>query len=169
MCDSNATQLKKEFGEIEFKEGETIDEFSLRIVGLANQIRVLDHPVADAEIVKKMLQVIPNHLSQIAIAIETFLDIDDISIEEVVGRLRQVEECELKKKQKASGATRGNRVDDHGRLLLTQDEWMAHLKLHADGNSGSSAANKKDGKTCCGCADGRESGRGGKPSSCGRA
>jgi hypothetical protein len=35
-----------------------------------------------------MLQVVPDHLSQIAIAIETFLAVDTLSVEEVVGRLR---------------------------------------------------------------------------------
>lgn len=65
-----------------------MDDFSLCIVGLANRICVLHHPVTDAEIVKKILKVVPDHLSQISIAIETFLDVDNIAIEEVVGRLR---------------------------------------------------------------------------------
>lgn len=117
--DSNTAQLKKDFADIQFKEGDLIDDFALRIVGLANEIRVLDHPVTDAEIVKKMLQVVSDHLSQIAIAIETFLDVDTMALEEVVGRLRQVEEREAKKKKKAVNAISGDRVDGQGRLLLT--------------------------------------------------
>lgn len=36
-------------------------------VGLANSIRTLSIDVTDTEILKKMLQVVPDHLSQIAI------------------------------------------------------------------------------------------------------
>lgn len=89
--DSTAAQLKKDFAYITFEEGVLIDDFVLRIVGLANSIRVLDHPVTDADIVKKLLQVVPDYLSQIAVAIMTFLDVDNIAVEEVVGRLHQVE------------------------------------------------------------------------------
>lgn len=86
--ESNAVQLKKDFGEITFKEGELVDDFALHIVSLTINIRILGTNVIDMEIVKKMLQVVPDHLSQIAIAIETFLDCETLSVEEVVSRLR---------------------------------------------------------------------------------
>jgi hypothetical protein len=73
--EANATQLKKEFCEIAFKDGESIDDFSTRIVSLANKIRVLGADLGDTEIVKKILEVILDSLSQVAIAIETFYDL----------------------------------------------------------------------------------------------
>jgi hypothetical protein len=42
--------------------------------------------------VRKMLQVVPDHLTQVAVSIETLLDIKNISMEEVTGMLRAVEE-----------------------------------------------------------------------------
>ena len=52
----------------------------MRITGLANSI-------SEIKIVKKMLQVAPDHLKQVAISIETLLDVN-----EVTGRLRNVEQ-----------------------------------------------------------------------------
>jgi hypothetical protein len=39
--DAHAKQLLKDFNDITFKDGESVDDFSLRIVGLANQVRTL--------------------------------------------------------------------------------------------------------------------------------
>ena len=61
--DANAKQLLKEFNDIAFKAGESVDDFSLRIVGLANQVRILGWNLTDAEVVTKMLEVVPDHLS----------------------------------------------------------------------------------------------------------
>ena len=51
-------------------------------MSLANTIRTLGHDITDAQIVKKMLQVVQEHLEQIACSIETLLDVDDLSIKE---------------------------------------------------------------------------------------
>ena len=39
-----------------------------------------------------MLQVVPDHLEQVAISIETLLDVNDLTVEEVTERLRNVEQ-----------------------------------------------------------------------------
>jgi hypothetical protein len=128
--EANAKQLRRDFGDIRFREGETIDNFSLRITGLANSINVLGGSVSEAEIVKKMLQVVPEHLEQVVISIETLLDVDAMTVEEVTGRLRNVEQ------RKKSAST----VDNQGRLLLTQEEWLAWLKIRENsGNIGGSS------------------------------
>ena len=57
----------------------------MRITGLTNSF-------SEIEIVKKMLQVAPDHLKQVAISIETLLDVNDLMVEEVTGRLRNVEQ-----------------------------------------------------------------------------
>jgi len=145
--DANAKQLLKEFNDIAFKAGESVDDFSLRIVGLANQVRILGWNLTDAEVMTKMLEVVPDHLSQVATAVETLLDVDTMSIEEVVGRLRQVEE---RRKRKASPATSlaDPTYDKQGRLLLSEEEWLARLKIRGDdGGSGSNTGGKKPGKT----------------------
>ena len=111
--------------EIRFKDGESVDNFSMRITGLANSITTLggsiseteivkkmlyvvpDHlddfsmritglaksitlggSISETEIMKKMLQVVPDHLEQDAISIETLLDVNGLTVEEVTRRMR---------------------------------------------------------------------------------
>ena len=89
--DANVEQLRKEFDHIRFKDGESVDDFSMRLTGLANNIAVLGGKITEPEIVKKMLHVAPEPLEQVAISIETLLDLDNLSVEEVTGHLRNVE------------------------------------------------------------------------------
>jgi hypothetical protein len=79
-----------EFDEIYFKEGETIDDSSMRIIGLANNITILV-TITEAEIVKKILHVVPEPLEQVAISIETEINVNDLIVEEVMGHLQNVE------------------------------------------------------------------------------
>jgi hypothetical protein len=91
MRDANAEQLRKDFNNIRFKDGESVDNFSMHLTGLANNIAVLGGKISEPEIVKKMLHATPKPLEQVAVSIETLLDLDRISIEEVTGHLRNVE------------------------------------------------------------------------------
>jgi hypothetical protein len=61
--DASAQQLCREFGALVFKDGETISEFGIRISTLATNLRVLSDNIMDAEVVKKLLQVVPDRLS----------------------------------------------------------------------------------------------------------
>jgi hypothetical protein len=63
MRDASAQQLRREFGALVFKEGETVSEFGIRISTLATNLRVLGDNITDAEVVKKLLQVVPDRLS----------------------------------------------------------------------------------------------------------
>lgn len=120
-------------------EGEIVDDFSLRITGLANSINVIGGSVSKAEIVKKMLQVVPEHQEQVVISIETLLDVDAMTVEEVIGQLRNIEKC------KKSAST----VDKQGRLLLTQEEWLARFKNFGDiGGSSCGNGGTKQNKVC---------------------
>jgi hypothetical protein len=54
------------------------------ISSLANQLRSLSDEISDKKVVKEMLQLVLDHLEQVAISIETLLDLDSLSIEEAV-------------------------------------------------------------------------------------
>jgi ABC-type branched-subunit amino acid transport system ATPase component len=101
--DTNGEQLRKDFDNIRFKDGESVND----------NIAVLGGKISEPEIIKKMLHVAPEPLEQVAISIETMLDLDRISVEEVTGHLRNVEQ------RKKSIATT---VDKQGWLLLTEEE-----------------------------------------------
>lgn len=98
----------------------------MRIGVLANNLRTLGDNITEAEVVQKLLQVVPEHLQQIAISIETLLDVNELSLEEVTGRLRSVEQ---RKQRKTAAAS--SRVDANGRLLFTEEEWLAKFRKAA--------------------------------------
>jgi hypothetical protein len=89
--EANAEHLRQEFVEIRFKPGEGVEDFSLRVTVLVNELDILDDEVTDKEVIKKMLHFIPEKLEQVAISMETLLDLNSLSIEEAVGHLRAVE------------------------------------------------------------------------------
>jgi hypothetical protein len=63
----------------------------MRITALTNNITVLGGMIIEAEIVKKIMPVAPKPLEQVAISIETLLNVNDLTIEDVMGHLRNVE------------------------------------------------------------------------------
>ena len=130
MREANAQQLRREFSALVWKEAETAEDFANRITGLAADLRLLGDNVTDAKVVRKMLQVVPEHLAQVAISIETLLDINNISVEEVTGRLRAVEQ-----RRKPAPV-----LDNQGRLLLCEEEWLARLKLREFEGKGSESS-----------------------------
>jgi hypothetical protein len=149
--ESKAQHLRREFAELTWKEGETVEDFSVRITGLGNNLRMLGDTVSDADIVRKLLDVVPEYLEQVAVAAETLLDLNTVTVEEVTGRLRAVEQ----RRRKKSTPT----VDSQGRLLLTQEEWMAKWKISgasgdkgsssgAGGSGGGSGGNRRPGASC---------------------
>jgi rhamnose utilization protein RhaD (predicted bifunctional aldolase and dehydrogenase) len=98
-------------------QDESIEDFSIRSGGLANNLCGLGDDVPDTVVVRKMLEVVPEHPEAIAIATEAFLDLNTVKVEEVTGRLRAV------KQRRRKPATR--MVHGQGRLLMTQEQWMA--------------------------------------------
>ncbi|XP_066320170.1 uncharacterized protein [Miscanthus floridulus] len=133
-----------------WKDGENAEDFANRITGLANNLRVLGDDMKDVEIVRKMLQVVPEHLAQVAISIETLLDLNDLSVEEVTGRLRAVEQ-----RRQASPVT-----DNQGRLLLYEEEWMARLKLRDSREKGSGSGTTGSSGSTTGASGKKRGGRG---------
>jgi hypothetical protein len=112
---------------------------------------VLGGKITEPEIVKKMLHVAPEPLEQVTISIETLLDLDNLSIEEVTGHLRNVEQ---RKKETTS--------DKQGRLLLTEEEWRACMRSCNNfdaGGSGGGKSGKKHAEKKKEPADGPASGK----------
>lgn len=72
-----------------------------------------------------MLQVVPERLSQAAVSLEMFLDLNKTSIEEVIGRLRVFE-----KRSKPKEVT-----DAMGRMMLCEEDWEARHKAHHEQES----------------------------------
>jgi hypothetical protein len=123
--EANADRLQQEFAELKFKPSEGMEDFSLRITALANQLCVLDDDITDKEVVKKLLHSVSEKLDQVAIAMETLLDLKSLTIEEAMSHLLAVDQ------RRKKGATPA--VDAEGRLLMTEEEWTARMKAKEKG------------------------------------
>jgi hypothetical protein len=85
--EANAEQLRQEFVEIRFNPGEGVEDCSICITALVNELWVLTNDITIKEVVKKMLQSILEKLEQLAISMETLLDLNSLSIEEAASHL----------------------------------------------------------------------------------
>jgi hypothetical protein len=103
--------------------------------------------------VKKMLRVLPQRYAQIAISIETLLDLKTLTTEELVGRLKMAED------RLAIEYV----VDKTQKLLLSEEDWEAknRYRLMPD-QSSSSGGEKKGWKSKNGGSSGARGDRGNK-------
>jgi hypothetical protein len=124
--EANVDKLRRDFDHLQFKQGECVEDFALRATSLTNQLWVLGDKIIDKEVIKKVIHSMLELLQQVAISIETLLDLNSMLIQVATGHLRAVEQ----RKKKLSGGTK----DDQ--LLLTVEEWMSHLKVWEGESSG---------------------------------
>ena len=144
--EANAQRLLREFENIEFKESEAVDDFAMRINALAADLRTSGENLDEIRVVKKMLRVLPKRYTQIAISIETMLDLKELTDEDLVGRLKLAED-----RLGIEAVT-----DKTGKLLLTQEDWAARNRHRLlPESSSSTGGEKKPGKSKFGGGGGR--------------
>ncbi|WVZ94772.1 hypothetical protein U9M48_040631 [Paspalum notatum var. saurae] len=146
---AKASTLRREFDSLKFKDGKTVDDFGIRINRIANQLAVLGGGLKEEEIVRKFLQALPPRFEQIASSIETLLDLEDVTVEELIGRLKATEERH---------GYNGN--DTIAKLNLTEDELVARissrLQLTGGGSGSSSGVSSSGGSGSTGSERGKE-------------
>jgi hypothetical protein len=121
-------QLHRDFDDLKFRPGETVEDFALQLQSLVSQLAVFGKIMDEEEVVSKFLRVVPPKYTQIALSIETMLDLETLTIEDLTGRLKAVDE------RTEPMATE----KDGGKLLLTEEEWTAWMKewRSREGSSG---------------------------------
>jgi hypothetical protein len=124
--DTRVRRLRTEFETVRFRDGERVDEFGMRISNLAASLRSLGDACDDEKIVRKFLSVVPWKFVQIAFSMETMMDPSTMTVEEVVGHLRAVEE-RLEGDLDGSGS--------NSQLLLTEQQWEAKKRQSRGGAS----------------------------------
>jgi hypothetical protein len=112
--EANVKRLRREFDEITFNSAESVEDFLLHLNTVASQLCVLGEEVTDKEVIKRLLHSVPQRLEQVAISMETLLDLDSLSIEEAVG---------------ASACRQA--VQE----TITEEEWLACMKSREGSDS----------------------------------
>lgn len=78
---STAQNLSAEYEQIAFRDG--VEDFALRLSNIVQRLAILGDPKPDAKVVAKYLRVARPRYRQLVVSIETLLDINTLSIEEV--------------------------------------------------------------------------------------
>nr|GEX72007.1 zinc finger, CCHC-type [Tanacetum cinerariifolium] len=104
--------LKSKFEMLQMKEDETIDTFTGKLTILANKAASLGHTFEDPTLVKKLFNVVPEKFLQIVASIEQYSDLDKMSVEEPIRRLKTFKERIKVKKGKA--------FEDQDKLLFAK-------------------------------------------------
>ena len=137
--ESRAQTLRLNYEEIKFRPGESIDDFAMRLQALANELEILSDPLDKKKVILKLLRIAPKRYKQLCWSIESLVDLKTLSIEELVGRLKVVDERDG-----------DDEHDSSSKLMLTEDQWRARMQREHDGpsrSSGSSnAPNRRRGR-----------------------
>ena len=82
-------RLRSDWEKLAFRPGEQIEDFTLRLMALKQQLLLHgDNDIDEERAVERLLRDVPPKYAQLRIAIETLLDFQDLTIEEVSGRLK---------------------------------------------------------------------------------
>ncbi|GKA20867.1 zinc finger, CCHC-type containing protein [Tanacetum coccineum] len=106
--------LKSEFEMLQMKENESVDSFTTKLTSIVNKAASLGLTYEDSVVVRKLLNAVPDKFLQIVASIEQYSDLDEMSVDEAIGRLKTFEE-RLKSKKEI-------RVDSQESLMFTRHE-----------------------------------------------
>ncbi|XP_066342439.1 uncharacterized protein [Miscanthus floridulus] len=134
---STAQSLRAEYEQIAFRDGESVEDFALRLTNIVQRLALLGDPEPQPKVVAKYLHVARPRYRQLVVSIETLLDVDTLSIEEVTGRLKAATDDETSLAQNVSG-----------KLLLMKEQWLERYKKKEkeSGRGGSSSGSRSKGR-----------------------
>jgi hypothetical protein len=131
-----AQRLRTEFESIRFKEGESVDDFTMRLGSLVAALGTLGDVIKEQQVVQKLLRVVPKHLSQVAMVIEVTQDLSKLTLEDADGRLRAAEDRAME-----DDALPPPCVDS--KLLLPEEQWKEKMCQRSNAGQGSSGGGEQ--------------------------
>nr|GEU92467.1 zinc finger, CCHC-type [Tanacetum cinerariifolium] len=106
--------LKSEFEMLQMKENESVDSFTTKLTNIVNKAASVGLTYEDFVVIKKLLNSVPAKFLQIVASIEQYSDLDEISVDEAIERLKTFQE-RLKSKKEIP-------VDSQESLMFTRHE-----------------------------------------------
>ncbi|KAE8787521.1 retrotransposon protein [Hordeum vulgare] len=110
--------LRGDFDRVKMADGEALEVYAGRLVGMAARYASLGETLDDEALVKKLLDTVPDRLFPVVAGIEQFCDTATMAFDEAVRRLRAFEE-----RVQRRGQDGGERGGEH--LMLTMEQWRA--------------------------------------------
>ena len=89
-----------------------MEDFALRLQSLVSQLAMLGVTIDEEDVVAKYLRVVPTKYVQIGLSLETLMDLSRLTIEDVTGHLKAVDD-----RVEATAMTTAS-----CKLLLTKEE-----------------------------------------------
>ena len=144
---TNVQWLRRQYEELALRDDEGVEDFTLCLTGIVNQMSTLGDPEDPKKVVEKYLRIACVRYKQLVISMETLLNISTLSIEEVSGRLLASED---------NPEPTSNQIG--GKLYLTEEQWVERYKQKEAANSRTN--NGSGGRSKC--ATQREKGAAGE-------
>nr|XP_017228871.1 PREDICTED: uncharacterized protein LOC108204088 [Daucus carota subsp. sativus] len=94
--------LRREFENLKMKEGETIKDYSSRVIKLVNELKSNGESITDQRVIEKMLVSLSEKFDTVVTVIEESKDLTQLSISELIVSL-QIHEDRMSRRNEASG------------------------------------------------------------------
>jgi len=120
--EARAQTRRTEFENIQFKDGEKVEQFAMRLTGIMHDLEVLGDGVSEHKAVLKFLRVVTKRFKQLTHSITQLLDLKNMTVEELTGRFLAVEELDM---EEGEGGKHGGT-----HLLVTERQWLERMKNH---------------------------------------
>ena len=104
--------LKSEFELLQMEKDDTIDSFTAKMTSITSKMTSLGSTLDESTLVRKLLNSVPERFIQIVASIEQYSDLDTMTLDEAIGRMKTYEERIKVKK--------GRAFDDQDKLLFTK-------------------------------------------------
>jgi hypothetical protein len=135
---SSAQRVRRQYENISFLDGESLDDFMLRLGKMVHELEILGDPEESCKVAAKYLRIVPKKFVPVAVSIMSLLDTTSMSIEEITGRLG-VAEGRGDDEDADPPTVAGNK------LLLTKEQWQARMKEKLASGEGSSKSEPSKG------------------------
>ena len=127
--------LESDFESLKIGANEPLDVYAGKISEIVSQASSLGHTLDEKRQIRKLLSSVPERFIQIVAAIEQFADLNKMTFQEAVGRLKAFEE-RTKRQTKEE--------DTFGKLLFTKEDVKDKGKHHKCEHCGCGNSNQKD-------------------------